>query len=177
MNALYNLAMWKIEMANKIGTFLPQLAIRLLLAWEFGTAGWEKFNGTNWFGEIQDKFIYPFNMIDPNVTWLIVTYSELIGAVLLVLGLATRSVSVIFIFLIIISMSSLYIPASWDSCIALSQYACQMCDSECGNFKLLLIYMVLFLPLLFSGAGKLSLDHLVWRYFTHDNFDPNDIHK
>jgi putative oxidoreductase len=30
-----------------------------------------------------------------------------------------------------------------------------------GNYKLPLIYIVMFLPLLFCGAGKLSLDWLI----------------
>jgi putative oxidoreductase len=154
-NMFCRLALWKIEIANKIGTFLPQLVIRLLLAWEFGTTGWEKFNGSNGFTEIQDKLLYPFNVIDPNISWMLVTYSELIGAILLIFGLATRSVSIILMFVVFIAMS-MHIPTSWDSCVALSQYACQMCNGECGNFKLLLIYMVLFLPLVFNGAGKLS---------------------
>ena len=31
-----------------------------------------------------------------------------------------------------------------------------------GNYKLPLIYLVLFLPLLFNGAGKLSFDNLIY---------------
>jgi putative oxidoreductase len=32
-----------------------------------------------------------------------------------------------------------------------------------GNYKLPLIYLVMFMPLLFGGAGKWSLDHLIAR--------------
>ncbi len=36
----------------------------------------------------------------------------------------------------------------------------------CSNgFKLPLIYLVMFIPLLFSGPGKLSLDHLIAKRF------------
>lgn len=35
-----------------------------------------------------------------------------------------------------------------------------VCDN---GFKLPLIYLVMFLPLLFSGPGKLSLNHLIAR--------------
>jgi putative oxidoreductase len=34
-----------------------------------------------------------------------------------------------------------------------------------GNFKLPLIYLAAFMPLLLSGAGKLSLDALLARVF------------
>jgi putative oxidoreductase len=30
-----------------------------------------------------------------------------------------------------------------------------------GNFKLPLLYLVMFMPLLFGGAGRWSLDHLI----------------
>ena len=34
-----------------------------------------------------------------------------------------------------------------------------------GNYKLPLIYIVMFLPLLFGGAGKLSLDYLIKKFW------------
>jgi putative oxidoreductase len=34
-----------------------------------------------------------------------------------------------------------------------------------GNFKLPLIYLAAFVPLLLSGAGKLSVDALLARFF------------
>jgi putative oxidoreductase len=42
---------------NRIGEFLPQLGLRLLLAYEFWQAGLEKWNGMNWFGEIMVMFL------------------------------------------------------------------------------------------------------------------------
>jgi putative oxidoreductase len=33
-----------------------------------------------------------------------------------------------------------------------------------GNYKLPLIYMVMFLPLIFSGAGKLSVDNFLGKF-------------
>jgi putative oxidoreductase len=38
-----------------------------------------------------------------------------------------------------------------------------------GNFKLPLIYLAALLPLLLSGAGKLSLDTLLARFFWRRN--------
>jgi len=72
---------------DRIGEFLPQLGLRLLLAYEFWQSGEEKWNGMKWLG---------YNVCD-------------------------------------------------------------------NGWKLPLIYLVMFLPLLFSGPGKLSLDHLIRR--------------
>lgn len=38
---------------ERLGGFLPRLAIRLLLAFEFGEAGLEKLRGDNGFADIQ----------------------------------------------------------------------------------------------------------------------------
>ncbi len=138
-----------IGLLNQIGTALPQLAIRLLLAYEFWEAGVQKFHGDNWFGSIQEQFPFPFDGVPVEISWLLATWTELLGAVALVLGLATRFFSFSLMILTVVA---------WVSVHAGSGY--NVCDN---GFKLPLMYLVLFLPLLFSGAGKLSLDHLLMR--------------
>ncbi|MNI58851.1 hypothetical protein D3C73_1139820 [compost metagenome] len=39
------------------------LPLRLFLAWEFFESGLEKFNGSNWFGDIQGSFPFPFSLL------------------------------------------------------------------------------------------------------------------
>jgi hypothetical protein len=75
---------------NAIGDYLGLLGLRLLLAWEFGEAGVEKFRGVNWFAEIQDRFPFPFNVIPAELSWHLVTWIEIGGAIALMLGLGTR---------------------------------------------------------------------------------------
>ena len=41
------------------GLWLGMLSLRLLLSWEFGEAGFEKLQGSNWFADIQDQFPWP----------------------------------------------------------------------------------------------------------------------
>ena len=134
---------------NRVGEFLPQLGLRLLLAYEFWQAGVEKFTGENWFAGIQDQFPFPFNIVPPEISWQISTWSELIGPVLLVLGLGTRFASVSLIILTLVAWASVHAGNGYN-----------VCDN---GFKLPLIYLVMFLPLLLSGPGKLSLDHLIAR--------------
>jgi putative oxidoreductase len=134
---------------NRVGEFLPQLGLRLLLAFEFWQSGLEKWNGMNWFGEIMDMFPFPFNIIPAEVSWQISTWSELGGAVALVLGLATRFFSFSLIIVTLVAWTSVHAGLGYN-----------VCDN---GWKLPLIYLVMFLPLLFSGPGKLSLDHWIAR--------------
>ncbi len=136
---------------NRVGEFLPQLGLRFLLAYEFWESGMEKFNGKNWFADIQGQFPFPFNVIPADISWQISTWSELLGPIMLVVGLGTRFASVSLIILTIVA---------WVSVHAGNGY--NVCDN---GFKLPLMYLIMFLPLLFSGPGKLSLDHLIAQRF------------
>lgn len=136
-----------INLLDHIGEFLPQLGLRLLLAWEFGESGLEKLHGDNWFADIQNAFPFPFNLVPVNISWQISMWSELLGAAGLAAGLGTRFWA---ISLLILDLSA------WASVHAGNGY------NVCNNgFKLPLIYLVMLLPLLFSGPGKLSLDHAI----------------
>ena len=77
-----------INNLNHLGEWLPQLFLRLILAWEFGQAGFEKLHGSNWFADT--TFLFPFNLLSPDISWGMATYFEIIGVFALVFGLATR---------------------------------------------------------------------------------------
>lgn len=134
---------------DRIGEFLPQLGLRFLLAYEFWQSGVEKWQGMNWFGEIMDMFPFPFNVIPVEVSWQISTWSELAGGIALVVGLGTRLFSLSLIVVTLVAWASVHAGNGYN-----------VCDN---GWKLPLIYVVMFLPLLFSGPGKLSLDHLIAR--------------
>lgn len=134
---------------NRMGDCLPQLGLRLLLAYEFWESGIEKLRGENWFADIQGQFPFPFNLIPTDISWQIATWSELVGPIALVLGLGTRFASASLIILTLVAWASVHAGHGYN-----------VCDN---GFKLPLIYLVMFLPLLFSGPGKLSLDHLIAR--------------
>ena len=136
-----------IEKLNIIGSFLPQLAIRLLLAYEFWEAGIAKYTGENWFLDIHGNFPFPFNLIPTEVSWFISTWTEILGAMALVIGLATRFTAFALIILDLVAWYSVHAGHGYN-----------VCDQ---GFKLPLIYLALLLPLLFSGAGKMSIDHWI----------------
>jgi putative oxidoreductase len=150
-----------VNILEKFNTWLPQLALRFILAWEFGEAGFEKLHGENWFAHI--SFPFPFNLVSPEFSWGLATFFEIIGAFALVLGLATRFFTTSLIILTIVAIASVHWPDSWSTFSELWKgYA--ISDKGFGNYKLPLLYLIMFLPLLFGGAGKLSLDHLINRF-------------
>lgn len=132
---------------NHVGEWLAPVGLRLLLAYEFWESGMEKLRGENWFADIQDQFPFPFNMVPPEISWQIATWTELIGPALLVLGLGTRFASVSLVILTVVAWASVHAGNGYN-----------VCDN---GFKLPLMYLVMFVPLLLSGAGKLSLDHWI----------------
>lgn len=132
---------------DKVGAYLGPLGLRLLLAYEFWEAGVEKFKGENWFADIAEKFPFPFSAIPVDVSWALVTWFEILGAIALVLGLATRFFSLSLMILTVVAIFSVHAGNGYTI-------------SE-GGWKLPLMYLVMFLPLLLSGAGKLSLDHWI----------------
>ena len=161
MKVIVSIIDWFIFIANSIGDFLPQLVLRVVLAWEFFESGREKLYGQNWFAEIMDKFPFPFNMVPVDLSWGMATWFELIGAAALLVGFLTRFFSVSLIILTVVAIAAVHWPDQWTTFSDLLK-GYTVSDKGFGNYKLPLLYIVMFLPLVFSGPGKLSLDHLIW---------------
>ena len=145
---------------NRVGEYIAPLGLRLLLAYEFWVAGVEKFRGQNWFADIQGNFPYPFSVIPPEISWQMATWFELIGAIALVVGLGTRFFSLSLMMLTVVAIAAVHWPAPWSTLAELWQ-GYSISDNGQGNYKLPLIYLVMFLPLILTGPGKLSLDYWI----------------
>ena len=152
-----------VSKLNTFNTWLPQLALRLLLAWEFGESGFEKLHGTNWFADL--TFPFPFNLLPASVSWNISIFFEIFGAFALVIGLFTRFFSISLIILTIVAIASVHWPEHFSSLSELLK-GYRIIDEDgdgFGNYKLPLMYIILFLPLLFGGAGRASVDYFFKR--------------
>ena len=130
---------------SAIGDWIALLGLRLFIAWEFWGAGIQKFNGSNWFEDIVDEFPFPFNIMPVAISWFIATWTEILGAIALTIGLLTRFWIVALIVLDLVA---------WISVHAGNGY-----NVGDNGYKLPLIYLIVMIPLLLHGPGKLSFDH------------------
>ncbi|AZD21980.1 DoxX family protein [Pseudomonas chlororaphis subsp. aurantiaca] len=147
---------------NRLSPWVALLSLRLLLAWEFFESGLEKWQGENWFQEIQSAFPFPFDQLPASLNWQLSMWAELLCALALLLGLGTRFAALVLIVVTVVATAAVHWPADWSTLSELAQgYA--ISNKGHGNFKLPVIYLAALLPLLFQGPGKLSLDALIGR--------------
>jgi putative oxidoreductase len=159
MQSIITLWQWLTARLDAAGETLPPLVLRLIMGWEFWESGTEKLHGENWFADIQSRFPFPFDVIPAGASWTIATWFELGGAVMLWIGLGTRVFAFILLFLTFVATAAVHWPSMLTMWSDLAKgYA--ITDMGHGNFKLPLLFAVMLLPLIFSGGGKLSLDHL-----------------
>jgi len=154
MNAVMTIVpLWNklTDWLDEVGAWIAPLGLRLLLAKEFWDSGVEKFNGNNWFADIQSQFPFPFNFVPPDISWFISTWVELLGAWMLIFGFGTRIISFKLIILTLVAWYAVHAGNGYNVCS--------------NGFKLPLIYLIMFIPLLLTGPGKLSLDHLIKKHF------------
>lgn len=147
-----------IQTLDGLDRWLPMLLLRLILAWEFGEAGWAKWHGENWFADL--SFPFPFNLLPATVNWQVAMGLELMGAAALVLGLFTRFFALSLMVVTVVAIASVHWPEHWSSLGELWMgYRIEDTEGDgFGNYKLPLLYLVMLLPLLCRGAGKCSLD-------------------
>lgn len=145
---------------NRLGLWLADIPLRLFLAWEFFEAGLEKWNGENWFAQIQSNFPLPFNLLPVNLNWQLSMWAELIAPILILLGFGTRLASLVLIVLTIVATAAVHWPAEWSTLSELAM-GYSISNKGYGNYKLPLIYMLGLFFLLLKGSGQLSLDALL----------------
>lgn len=139
------------------GLWFGLLSLRLLLGWDFFESGLEKFRGDNWFADIQDKFPFPFSIVPPEISWQMATWFELAGGLALVIGIGTRFFSLSLSILTVVAIVSVHWPAEWHGLGDLLQ-GYVFTDNGFGNFKLPVLFLGIFLPLILLGPGRLSID-------------------
>ena len=148
------------------GDWIAPLGLRLLLAYEFYTAGTMKagVDGTpGWFAN--KAFPPPFDWFPAGMNWTMVTWTEILAALALLFGLFTRAAAFALVMVTTIAIVSTHWPESWTGLGQLWEgYSVSRVveDGEFrGNFRIPMLFLAMLLPLLFAGGGKLSLDHLL----------------
>ncbi len=179
--------------STQILDFLGPLGLRLYLVPVFWVAGTNKLGGMDnviaWFGNPDWGLGLPFPAL---MAWL-ATGAEVLGAIALLLGLALRFFCIPLMVTMLVAAFAVHWKNGWQAVAdAQSPFppadidgAMQRLDrakdilrehgnydwlTETGNFVIsnngiewAITYFVMLLALFFSGAGKLSIDHLVAR--------------
>jgi len=168
---------------------LAPLALRLYLVPVFWMAGTQKISGMEntieWFGNADYGLGLPF----PALLAYLAAYAEAIGALLLLLGLATRWVTIPLIITMLVAIFAVHSHNGWsaiaDSSMPdvaqrlgaarelLREHGNYPWLSERGSFVILnngiefgVTYLVMLVSLLFTGGGRfVSVDYYLGRLF------------
>jgi putative oxidoreductase len=163
------------------------LALRLYLAPVFWMAGTSKLAGIDqtieWFGNPDWGLGLPF----PGVLAYLAAYTEAIGALLLLLGLATRWISIPLIATMLVAIFAVHWGNGWAAIAdsnaqevaarlgaakeLMREHGNYAWLTEKGNFVILnngiefaVTYLVMLLSLLFTGGGRyVSVDYFLAR--------------
>jgi putative oxidoreductase len=154
------------------GNYIWPLVLRLIMFWEFWESGMDKLHGQNWFAEIpwadwQKGFPWPFDSISPELNWMAATWGELFFSVMILVGLFTRISAISLIVITAVATAAVHWPADWSSYSQLWE-GYVITSKGAGNFKLPLLFIVILLPLVFNGGGKVSLDYLLLKLTGRD---------
>ena len=148
------------------GHWVGLLLIRILLAYEFGSAGLRKASVDGvpgWFANTQGDFPFPFNVLPTGLNWYLVTYAEILGALGLVLGLFTRFWAFSLTIVSIVAIFGVHWPDQWNTLAELWK-GYSVSNNGFGNYRIPLLFVAMLLPLIFIGPGKLSLDALLRKH-------------
>lgn len=99
---------------------LASLLIRLIVGPVLIASGWEKLTGTNWFASQLDSFPFPFNVLPAEFSWFLASWTEFVGGMLLLFGLATRLIAIPLAVTMFVALYSVHLDNGWAA-IAPSQ--------------------------------------------------------
>ncbi|MEO8627322.1 MAG: DoxX family protein [Betaproteobacteria bacterium] len=136
---------WPARVAHHIAWFGPLLA-RITVGWVFAVTGWGKLHN---LPKIVENFA-GWGIPAPEILAPFVSGVELVGGVLLLLGLYTRIAAAPLAITMIVAIKSVLWPdvGSLADLLGLSEFA----------------YLAIFVWLGTAGPGKVSLDHLLQRW-------------
>ena len=78
-------------------------------------AGWEKLSGENWFGYQLESFPFPFNVLPAELSWFLASWTEFLGGILLLLGLATRLIALPLAVTMFVAAWAVHLDNGWPA--------------------------------------------------------------
>ena len=94
---------------------LASLLLRLILGPVLIAAGWEKLTGENWFGFQLEAFPFPFNVLPPELSWFLASWTEFLGGILLLLGLGTRLIAIPLAVTMFVAAWAVHLDNGWPA--------------------------------------------------------------
>ncbi len=161
-----------VAVLEPTGDWIALLPIRLLMAYEFGRAGLRKLDASDtlwgdvpdWFANSLENFPFPISLFSASFNWFMVTWVEILAGFALAIGLFTRFWAFSLVVVTWVAILGVHWPDDWSSLAELWKgYA--VTNNGFGNYRIPLLFMAMLLPLIFKGAGKLSLDHVLSKHF------------
>ena len=89
------------------------LLIRLILGPVMIAAGWEKLSGDNWFS--QSMLPFPFSILPVELSWFLASWTEFLGGICLLLGLAVRLWSIPLAITMVVAAVSVHWDNGWPA--------------------------------------------------------------
>ena len=89
------------------------ITLRLILAPVLIGAGWEKITGDNWFSP--ELLPFPFSVLPTDLSWFLASYTEFIGGICLLLGLATRLWAIPLAVTMLVAAGSVHWDNGWPA--------------------------------------------------------------
>ena len=89
------------------------IALRLILAPVLIAAGWEKITGDNWFS--QEMMPFPFSVLPVELSWFLASWTEFIGGICILFGLATRLWSIPLAITMLVAAASVHWDNGWPA--------------------------------------------------------------
>ena len=156
---------------NTAGEWVGLLIIRLLMAYEFGSAGFRKLGASDtlwgdvpgWFARNMVNAPFPFNVLPNELNWFLVTWVEILGGLALVIGLFTRFWAFSLVIVTIVAIFSTHWPQDWGSLGELWEGYRITAKDGSGNFRVPLLFLAMLIPLVLIGPGRLSADTILNR--------------
>ncbi len=122
---------------------LSLVLLRFVLAYGFYGPAMMKWNDIHAIGDWFKSMSYPFPYLNAYMAGI----TEVLGVILLVLGLGTRYISVALIFVMFIAISTVHLKNGFEA--------------GSNGFEIPLYYAVMLFALFAYGSGKFSIDGIL----------------
>lgn len=124
---------------------VPLFFIRIILTYGFYTPAMMKLKDINAIAEWFESIHIPFPMLNAYLA----TGTEVLGVILLTLGLFSRYISIPLLITMIVAIATVH----WKNGFEAGE----------NGFEIPLYYIIMLFTLITYGSGKISLDHLLFK--------------